>query len=91
MPHSPIPSPIEFQAGVALLGKLDLIEFGLTSAISGDTGSPLVSSPATRREMACVMTAVAAALTALAVRIDPLAPDPARTYAPVSLADITEH
>lgn len=65
-------SPIEPKAGIALLEKMNLIEFAVEAAIIGDNG-PLTSSPTQRRNMALVLADVAASFAILAARIDPLA------------------
>lgn len=66
--HSPIP----IKDGVALLSQLDLIEFAIMAAISGDASGPLTASPPMRRSLATVITDSARALDQLAARIDPL-------------------
>jgi hypothetical protein len=58
--------------GIALLGRMEIIEFAIESHITGDA-SPLTSSPNQRRNMALILADVAASFMALAARIDPLA------------------
>jgi hypothetical protein len=60
------------KAGIALLGKLDIIEFAVQAAITGDDG-PLTSSPNQRRNMALLLADVASTFAIIATRIDPLA------------------
>lgn len=65
-------SPIDMKAGIALLGKMDIIEFAVQAAITGDNG-PLTSSPNQRRSMALILADVASTFAVIATRIDPLA------------------
>jgi hypothetical protein len=65
-------APINFKDGVDLLGKLDIIEFSITAAISGDEGGPLTSSVNTRRNLALILSDTARTLDELAAAIDPL-------------------
>jgi hypothetical protein len=65
-------TPIDMKAGIALLGKMELIEFALEAAIIGDAG-PLTCSPTQRRNLALILADVAAEFCELADRIDPLA------------------
>lgn len=82
--------PIEFKAGVDLLGRIDLIEFAVMATISGDPGSPLTASPASRRNMAVILTDVARTLDEMAAAIDPLAPgEPIPFMLPDSAEDTT--
>lgn len=65
-------APIDLKAGIALLGKMEIIEFAVEAAIIGDNG-PLTSSPTQRRNMALILADVASSYALLAARIDPLA------------------
>ncbi len=69
-------TPIDFKAGIALLEKMNLIEFAVQAEIIGEPG-PLTSSPLQRRNMALLLADVASTFAVLATRIDPLenAPD----------------
>jgi hypothetical protein len=82
-------SPIEFKDGIELLGRMDLIEFAVTAAISGDQGGPFTSSPTMRRHLALVCTDVARSLEELAHRIDPLRTDTIHFQKPDSAEDTT--
>lgn len=62
---------IEMKPGIALLEKMNLIEFAVQAEIIGDA-SPLSSTPNQRRNMALVLADVASTLVTLATRIDPL-------------------
>jgi hypothetical protein len=64
-------TPIDFKAGIALLEKMNLIEFAVQAAIIGDNG-PLTSSPIQRRNMSLLLADVASTFAIIATRIDPL-------------------
>jgi len=66
------PPPIEFKEGIALLGRLSLIEFALESCISGDPASPLTGSGAMRQNLTHILTDTARTLDEIAAKIDPL-------------------
>lgn len=60
------------KAGIDLLERMALVEYGVHCEITGDPG-PLTASPTQRRNMALVLIDLAATFHVLANRIDPLA------------------
>lgn len=70
-------SPIALPEAVALMGKLDFIEFALMAAASGDVGGPLTGSPTMRRNAANLLKDAAQSMAELAAKIDPLATETA--------------
>ena len=78
------PPPIDMKEGIALLGRLSLIEFAVESCISGDPASPLTSSAAMRQNLTHVLSDTARTLDEIAAKIDPLNP----TQTPPALAGV---
>lgn len=60
------------KAGIDILERMALVEYGIHCEITGDPG-PLTASPNQRRSMALVLCDLASTFQILANRIDPLA------------------
>jgi len=63
---------ITAKAGIDMLEKMALVEYGIHCEITGDPG-PMSVSPVQRRSMALVLIDLASTYQILANRIDPLA------------------